>query len=515
MDTRRVEIIVDHDQVNSPEQIRRLAFAKAGLSETSDLAVSVVRRSVDARSKRPRFILNVCLDTKNTDHAPIHRFSPRALTGKQAVIVGSGPAGYFAALKLLEQGVKPLVLERGKDVDSRRKDIKKLYNPGVVNPHSNYCFGEGGAGTYSDGKLYTRATKRGSVERILDIFVAHGASPDILIDAHAHVGSNVLPRVVRNIRESILQAGGDIRFNAFVDDLLIEDGRITGVRVNGEETLPADTVILATGHSARDIFRLLVRRNVPVEAKPFAMGVRIEHPQELIDNIFYRQSPRHPNLPPASYRLACQVEGRGVYSFCMCPGGFVVPASTAPGELVLNGMSMSGRSAPFANAGLVVELRLDDMGNPHDPLTALSFQSAVEQSLFDLGKTGGQQAPAQTVGDFITGRVSEISGKSSYIPGLYSAPLHELLPGMVVSRLRAALNLFGKKYRGFDSSEAKLMAVESRTSSPVRVIRDPMTLMSPAVHGLYPCGEGAGHAGGIVSAAMDGERVAERIALTA
>ncbi|MFA6012920.1 MAG: FAD-binding protein [Desulfobacteraceae bacterium] len=512
MDDIRVEITVEPDQVDCSATIRRLALGKAGMPNNADVAVRVVRRSVDARSKIPKFVMSVAVESVEKKRN-CYQFSPKPLTGQQAIVVGSGPAGYFAALRLLEGGVKPIVLERGKDVTSRRKDIKLLYSPGVVNPHSNYCFGEGGAGTYSDGKLYTRATKRGNVDRILDMFVAHGASPDIRIDAHPHVGSNVLPRVVKSIRETIIQAGGEVRFDAFVDDILIENGQVKGVRVNGYEILLCTTVILATGHSARDIYRLMVEKNVPVEAKAFALGVRIEHPQELIDRIFYRQSPRHPNLPPASYRIACQVEGRGVYSFCMCPGGYVVPASTAPGELVLNGMSMAGRGGPFANAGLVVELRLEDMGIPDDPLAALRYQAAVEQTMFDLAKTGDQRAPAQTVGDFLKGTVREITDKSSYVPGVFAAPLHELLPTGVVTRLQTALKIFGKKYKGFDSDSAKLLAVESRTSSPVRIIRDPVTLMSPSVQGLYPCGEGAGYAGGIVSAAMDGERVAEQVIL--
>ena len=510
----RFDITVEPDQVDSPDVIRRLALVKAGMPDSPGISVRVVRRSVDARSRVPKFALSVAVEEGSATEPEPFRFRPLPLSGREAVIVGAGPAGYFAALRLLEAGIKPIVLERGKDVTRRRKDIRLLYSPGVVNPHSNYCFGEGGAGTYSDGKLYTRATKRGSVDRILSILVAHGASPDIRIDAHPHVGSNVLPRVVKGIRESILAAGGEVRFESFVDDILISDGKVRGVGVNGSETLACGTVILAAGHSARDVYHLLSARNVALEAKPFALGVRIEHPQDLIDRIFYRQSPRHPNLPPASYRIACQVEGRGVYSFCMCPGGFVVPASTAPGELVLNGMSMSGRGGPFANAGLVVELRLEDMGVSGDPLSALEFQASVEKAMFALGQNGDQRAPAQNLGDFLKGRVGEILEKSSYVPGVFPAPLHRLLPPGVAFRLREALKVFGKKYKGFDSDSAKLLAVESRTSSPVRVLRDPVTLMSPSAVGLYPCGEGAGYAGGIVSAAMDGEKVAERVILS-
>ncbi len=511
MNTSRFDISIDPDQIGDHQAVRRAALAKAGIMDRPEVSVRVLRRSVDARSRSPKFVLHVQVEESAGQTREPVRFCPRSLTGREAVIVGAGPAGYFAALKLLEAGIRPMVLERGKDVTSRRKDIRNLYKPGLVNPHSNYCFGEGGAGTYSDGKLYTRATKRGSVDRILDLLVEHGASPDIRVDAHPHVGSNVLPRVVKNLRESIVAAGGVIRFDAFVDDLLISGGAIRGVRVNGTETLACDTVILATGHSARDVYRLLVEKNIAVEAKPFALGVRIEHSQSLIDRIFYHQSPRHAALPPASYRIACQVEGRGVYSFCMCPGGFVVPAATAPGELVLNGMSMSGRGGPFANAGLVVELRLEDMGDPGDPLSALNFQANVEQAMFALNLSEDQKAPAQNLGDFLKGRVGPLLEKSSYVPGVFSAPLHEQLPWNVVFRLREALSIFGKKHRGFDTHSAKLLAVESRTSAPVRIVRDSRTLMSPSVRGLYPCGEGAGYAGGIVSAAMDGERVAEQV----
>lgn len=503
-----LEISLDPEKARSTDEIRRHALQKAGISQGE---VRVLRRSIDARSRYPKVMLRVAVGQEPVSDTAVH-FRPRPLGDRQVVIVGAGPGGYFAALKLLEMGIKPLILERGKDVNTRRKDIKTIYSEGRINPDSNYCFGEGGAGTYSDGKLYTRSDKRGNVGRILDILVDHGASPDIRIDAHPHVGSNILPKVVKNLRESILNAGGLIRFEACVDDLAIKDGRISGVRINGDEWIEAHTVILATGHSARDIYRMLVNRNIPVEAKAFALGVRIEHPQAMIDEIFYKQSPRSPFLPPAEYRISCQVEGRGVYSFCMCPGGFVVPAATAPGEMVLNGMSMAGRGAPFANAGLVVEMRLEDMGKSDDPLAALHFQEAVEQTMFKAGKGQDQSAPAQKVDDFIHGRLSSDLGESSYIPGLFSAPLHELLPKGVSHRLQQALTIFGKKYKGYDSASAKIMAVESRTSSPVRIIRDSQTLMHPQVYGLFPCGEGAGYAGGIVSAAMDGERVAMAVA---
>lgn len=511
-ETKIVEVKIDPRDITNEKVIRKAALRKAGFSDSPEIHSSVVRRSIDARSRRPQFVCQVQLG--ELPQKPNHSiFCPAKLTGKRVAIVGAGPAGYFAALTLLEKGIKPIILERGKDVTARRYDLKKIQADGVVDPHSNYCFGEGGAGTYSDGKLYTRATKRGNVKRILDLFIENGAEPDIRIDAHPHLGSNMLPRIVSSMREAITAAGGEVHFGAHVADLIKDSDTLKGVILGSGEQIKADAVILATGHSARDIFHMLVRNDVPVEAKPFALGVRIEHPQPLIDQIFYHQSPRHKNLPAASYRITTQVEERGVFSFCMCPGGFVVPASTAPGELVLNGMSMSSRSAPFANAGLVVEIRLEDVGgDPSDPLAALAFQASVEKTMFEAGDGSSQKAPAQRVGDFIAGKLSESLPESSYVPGLYSAPLSELLPHTVADRLAKALPVFGRKYKGFDSNEAKMLAVESRTSSPVRVLRDRQTLEHPSVKGLYPCGEGAGYAGGIVSAAIDGERVAIAVA---
>ncbi|GAB6112123.1 NAD(P)/FAD-dependent oxidoreductase [Desulfomicrobium salsuginis] len=506
-DTVHVEILVEPDRIGDAAHIRAQALAKAGRPDSDPAPVRVVRRSIDARARMPRFQLRVAVGGEERG-ASI--FRPAPLGGKRAVVVGAGPGGYFAALTLLEAGIRPVLLERGRDVRSRLKDVKRIYSEGLIDPHSNYCFGEGGAGTYSDGKLYTRATKRGDVDRILDLFVSFGASEDIRVDAHPHLGSNVLPRLVRGMREAIVAAGGEIHFGAHVSDLLLDGGRVRGVRLAGGESVEGDAVILATGHSARDVYHLLQRQGVRIEAKPFALGVRIEHPQALVDRMFYHQSPRHPALPAASYRLACQTAERGVFSFCMCPGGFVVPASTAPGELVLNGMSLASRSAPFANAGLVAEVRPDDVAE-RDPLALLHFQASVEQDMFRAGDGTTQRAPAQRVPDFLAGRLSGVLGKTSYIPGVYVAPLHELLPGFVARALREGLSILGAKHKGFDSAEATLLAVESRTSSPVRIPRDRETLMHPEVSGLFPCGEGAGYAGGIVSAAMDGVAVAQAV----
>ncbi|SFL64587.1 hypothetical protein SAMN05421830_104180 [Desulfomicrobium norvegicum] len=507
MELIHVDLLVEPDNIDDAAYIRAQALAKAGMDDDGGVRVRVVRRSVDARAKMPRFLLRIAVGGNDT--AP-SVFTPRPLGGERVVVVGAGPGGYFAAMTLLEAGIKPVLLERGRDVRARLKDVKKIYSEGLVNPHSNYCFGEGGAGTYSDGKLYTRSKKRGDVDRILDLFVAHGASPDIGVDAHPHLGSNVLPKLVRNMRDAIIAAGGEIHFEAHVTDLVLDSGEVRGVRLAGGETVEGDAVILATGHSARDIYDLLLKRGVLIEAKPFALGVRIEHPQELVDRMFYHHSPRHPALPAASYRLSCQTGERGVFSFCMCPGGFVVPASTAPGELVLNGMSLASRKAPFANAGLVAEIRPSDVPGD-DPLALLRFQSEVEQTMFRAGDGRTQRAPAQRADDFLQGRVSENLGATSYIPGIHSAPLHDLLPGFVVRALQEGLTILGGKHKGFDSAEATLLAVESRTSSPVRIPRDRETLMHPQVRGLFPCGEGAGYAGGIVSAAMDGVAVAKAV----
>ena len=510
----KLSLYVDPDDIDSHRAILDLIKKQLDLPVDADPEYVIHRRSIDARKKRPRFLLDMevffseTLQKKTLFQINFKPLSPN----RRVVIVGAGPAGYFAALELLEQGIRPILLERGKDVTSRRKDIRQIHGKGIVNPHSNYCFGEGGAGAYSDGKLYTRSHKRGDIGKILSLLVAHGAPEDILIDAHPHVGSNRLPRVVKSIRETILSRGGEIHFESWVTDLILEGGMVTGVWVEGKGKFPADAVILATGHSARDIFELLDRKNICIEPKPFAVGVRVEHPQPLIDRIQYHHSPRHPKLPAASYRLVEQIDGRGVFSFCMCPGGFIVPASTAPGELVINGMSLAGRDAPFSNSGVVVEVRLEDMDAApgKGPLAAMDFQKKLEQLAF---QAGGKNllAPAQRMTDFAAGRLSAALPKSSYKPGIVSAPVHELLPEGICRRLQAAFQVFDKKMKGYFTDEALVLAVESRTSSPVRIPRDENTLMHPGVGRLYPCGEGAGYAGGIVSAALDGQRVARKI----
>ncbi|MEM6700421.1 MAG: FAD-dependent protein, partial [Bacteroidota bacterium] len=424
----------------------------------------------------------------------------------------AGPAGYFAALECLALGYKPVLLDRGKTVRDRLADIRAVQRFGQVHPDSNYCFGEGGAGTYSDGKLYTRSHKRGKIEKVLQLLVEHGAKSDILIDAHPHIGSNKLPPIIANIRATILKYGGEIHFGKRVNDFIIYNQKIIGVVANQKESYYAKAVVLATGHSARDIYRLLHQKQIYIEAKPFALGVRIEHPQALIDEIQYNQRPREKDLPASSYKLVSQVKGRGVFSFCMCPGGLIVPAATAPGELVVNGMSLSRRNSAFANSGTVVGVELEDLKGyqKHGVFAALALQKSVEQSVFQFGD-GSQKAPAQRLEDFVTGKVSSDLPSTSYLPGVYAAPLHQLLPDSIYERLRQGVLDFGKKMKGYYTSEAIVVGTESRTSSPIRIPRNRETYMHEQIEGLFPCGEGAGYAGGILSAAMDGQNVIKAV----
>ena len=615
-----LELVLDLDAVDDESAHRLLAAQMLHVAPAHITAVRVRKRSVDARGKSIKVRLQVdvwCDEEAPDETAP--RPDYRAIDGNRAVvIVGCGPAGMFAALRLIELGIKPIILERGKDVQARRRDLARLNREGIVDENSNYCFGEGGAGTYSDGTLYTRVKDKSRIARVLKTLVAHGAPPDILVDAHPHIGSNRLPQVVQAMRNSILEAGGEIRFQTRVVDLLLENNFVRGVKTQSGDEIQGDAVILATGHSARDIFELLQKRQVQIEAKPFAMGVRIEHPQPLIDRIQYRLAPsfphmsthvrrnraprnrnqntqtaltataetataetataqcanddisnddisnggaaigdvatslamksgveknatlksstianttsaasaiapgtsamragewRHPKLPAASYRLAATIEGRGVFSFCMCPGGWIVPAATGEAEVVVNGMSLSRRDSPFANSGLVVAVETEDLKafESFGALAGIEYQKVLEKMAFDSG--GGQsRAPAQRVVDFLAHRVSTSLPACSYRPGLTSVALHELLPPSIARRLQGGLGQFGKTMRGYLSPDALLIGVETRTSSPVRVPRDPQTLCHPQIENLYPCGEGAGYAGGIVSAAIDGERVGEACA---
>lgn len=477
--------------------------------------IKLLKRSIDARTKQVKIRLFVEIyynePPPKTEILKIEY--PNISNKTSVIIVGSGPSGLFAALRLIELGVKPIIFERGKDVQSRRRDLAAINKEHIVNPDSNYCFGEGGAGTYSDGKLYTRSTKRGDINKILNVLVAHGAKDDILIDAHPHIGTNKLPKIVTAMRETILNAGGEVHFNTRVEDFIIKDHTIKGVITHKGEKFEAASVILATGHSARDIFELLHRKNILLEAKPFALGIRIEHPQRIIDSIQYHCDVRSEYLPAASYSLAQQIDNRGVYSFCMCPGGFIVPAATAPAEIVVNGMSPSKRDSKFANSGIVVAIDLEDIKDyqKYSSLSALKFQQDIEKAAWEAGgKT--QTAPAQRMIDFVKGKLSSTLPETSYQPGIKSALLNKLFPKFISYRLQQGLEIFGKKMKGYYTNEAVLLGIESRTSSPVRIPRDPNTLQHLQIKNLYPCGEGAGYAGGIVSAAMDGERCAEQCA---
>jgi uncharacterized protein len=513
--------------------IRQYISNASGKSLSSVTGFHVQKKSIDARSKQVLITLTVIafIDEPfiETTFTTVH-FKDVSKADRNAVIIGAGPCGLFAALKLIEKGIRPLILERGKNVRERRRDLAILNKEGIINPESNYCFGEGGAGTYSDGKLYTRSTKRGDINRILNLLVQFGADTAILYEAHPHIGTNKLPGIITAIRQQITDSGGLFFFEKKVNDFIVKDGTIKGVKTTDGILFEGDAVILATGHSARDIFQLLNDKKILIESKPFALGVRVEHPQSLIDNIQYHCNNRGEFLPPASYGLVQQVENRGVFSFCMCPGGIIAPAATNPSELVVNGWSPSKRNNPFANSGMVVEVVEKDINDflkkhrsspaatrnhmpEQEPLAGIFFQQQVEKTAYTAG--GGKfTAPAQRMNDFVMNKTSSSLPSCSYLPGTASADLKEVLPGFIYKSLQEAFKIFGKKMRGYLTNEAIVVATESRTSSPVRVPRDPVLLHHPQIKNFYPAGEGAGYAGGIVSAAMDGERVANRIAET-
>ncbi len=501
----------------SPDRMEHAALRRDLERELghADFDYRVLHQTLDARHGRVRYRLQIQLSERET-LPPAERQQPQHKLVRECpevAVIGAGPAGYFAALRLIELGFKPIVLERGTDVRARRRDLVDITRHGRVNPESNYCFGEGGAGTYSDGKLYTRSSKRGSVNRILDWLIYFGAPESIAIDSRPHIGTNKLPSIIADIRAFILDCGGEVCFNSQVTDIRVEAGKMKGLQLNYTDSLSISKVILATGHSASDVFRLLVQSGLTLESKPFALGLRVEHPQSYIDQLQYHGCQLQYALPPASYQLVSQVKGRGVYSFCMCPGGIIAPCSTQQDLVVTNGWSPSKRNNPFANSGMVTEIQLADVAQTDpDGLHTLAFQTQVERQAAQAGG-GNQVAPAQRLQDFIDRKTSQGELITSYRPGVQSVDLNEALPRFVAERLRLGFQDFHRKMKGFLHPDAVLVGVESRTSSPVRIPRDPITLQHPEALGLFPCGEGGGYAGGIVSAAIDGIRCAEALAL--
>ena len=498
------------------QQLKAYLSNEKGLNARDINAIRILKRSIDAR-QRTIFVnlkVRVYINEIPTDDEYVHTIYNNVSGKQQAIVVGAGPGGLFAALRLIELGIKPIVVERGKNVRDRKKDLALISREHHVNPESNYSFGEGGAGAYSDGKLYTRSKKRGNTDKVLNVFCQHGASTSILVDAHPHIGTDKLPRVIENMRNTILECGGEVYFETRMDALIIEKNQVKGIETNTGQTF-LGPVILATGHSARDVYRWLYANNVTIEAKGIAVGIRLEHPQELIDRIqYHNREGRGKYLPAAEYSFVTQVDGRGVYSFCMCPGGFVVPAASGPEQVVVNGMSPSNRGSFWANSGMVVEVRPEDLSNEESsstPLSVLHFQEHLEKLCWQQGGMR-QTAPAQRMADFTKKKLSYDLPESSYSPGLISSPLHFWMPSFIADRLGKGLQQFGKMSHGFLTNEATLIGVETRTSAPVRIIRDSETLQHVTISGLFPCGEGAGYAGGIVSAGIDGERCAESLA---
>ena len=529
---KTIQLRVKPEEAANASHLVSILAQAIGQKQEAISGYHMLKQSIDARSRQQVWINLTILAFIN--EPPSNRFQDKIEfptlpnNAKEVIIIGAGPAGLFSALECIQLGLRPIVLERGKDVRARRRDLAKLNKEGIVNPESNYCFGEGGAGTYSDGKLYTRSNKRGSIDKILRLFYQFGADERILYEAHPHIGTNKLPHIISEMREQIERSGGKVLFEKKLVDLVIINGEMKETITSDGDHFPTEALLLATGHSARDIFMLLKEKDILIEAKPFALGVRVEHPQSIIDGIQYHCAVRGPNLPPAAYSLVEQVSDRGVFSFCMCPGGIIAPAATAPGEIVVNGWSPSKRDNPYANSGMVVQIDLATAGeflakqgqnnrnlkssiNYADPLLLLDFQQYVENKSFEMG--GGLQiAPAARLVDFCTNKISENLPDASYLPGLHAADMTSVLPNFVLQTLQEGFKAFGKKMKGYYTNDAIVVATESRTSSPVRIPRDADNFQHPQVKNLYPCGEGAGYAGGIVSAAMDGQKLATSIA---
>ncbi len=515
---REIELVVSPDDIHNLLKIEGQIILQEQLNPLSLKYFKIRKRSIDARSKNPIYRLKIILYINEEPILETHLVNyPKVNNAKPVLIIGAGPAGMFAALRLIELGFKPIIIERGKAVKERRRDLANINKQGMLNPESNYCFGEGGAGTYSDGKLYTRSDKRGDINKMLQILVQHGATEDILIDARPHIGTNKLPQIITAIRETILNAGGEIHFDTKLVDLEIRNNQVCAAITN-KGNFEANHLILATGHSAKDIYYLLRDKGFLLEAKPFALGVRIEHPQYIIDQAQYHCPTRHENLPPSYYSLVTQVKDRGVFSFCMCPGGIIAPCATDVNEIVVNGWSPSKRNNPFANSGTVVQVNIIDViKNPEqNPFALLEFQSQIEKAAYFAGG-GNLKAPAQRMVDFVNHRLSADLPSNSYLPGLTSADLHQVLPKFISEKIKEALPQFGKKIPsvfgngGYFTNEAVLVGVESRTSSPIRIPRDKETLQHPQLKGLFPCAEGAGYAGGIISAAIDGQACANAV----
>jgi uncharacterized FAD-dependent dehydrogenase len=512
--SKLIQLNVSPETAADETAIRRLAGSLSGIPPSGISFLRIIRKSIDARKRD--IIVNLEIEVFSGDDLPIPAIAPfnqQNVEGKpQVIIVGAGPAGLFAALRLIELGICPVIIERGKDVSARKKDIARISREQVIDPDSNYCFGEGGAGTFSDGKLYTRSKKRGDNRRVLELLCLHGANENILYEDHPHLGTDKLPGIISNVRKSITGSGGLFLLEKRVSDFILDGDKTKGVVVSGNEKYFSPYIILSTGHSARDIYHICVANGIDLLQKPFAMGIRVEHPQELIDRAQYHGNRRGQYLPAASYSLVKQVDGRGVYSFCMCPGGFIVPSATTQEEVVVNGMSPSGRNSPYANSGIVVEIKPEDLlkFSKSGELAGLEFQKELEREAW---KNGGytQKAPAQRLTDFVGGTTSGSLPKVSYFPGVTSSPLHNWLPNAIGRRLKDGFRLFDSVMKGFITDEAVILGVESRTSSPVRIPRDPETLQHIKISGLYPCGEGSGYSGGIVSSAVDGMKAAEAI----